>query len=215
MNQLQLQNSTIDLTNCELDPVSLTIKDGTELNIWQDIGNSLCKIEGSMQFWVGDWVNHGEHSYGEKYTEALKATDYEKDTVEKFAKVCKNIEKRRRRPLLSFSHHAEVAHLEPKQQEKWLNIAEEKHLSIRELRESIRCGKVVSIQEIQNNSGKNSGIMVIQGIVGQARMWKRTVIDANKIDWTPEKIQMLDDEVIKPLRKFLDELETLKSLQNK
>ena len=48
--------------------------------------------------------------------------------------VATRFEAERRRERLSWSHHAELAALEPDDQEQWLTRAEEQRLSVRDLR---------------------------------------------------------------------------------
>jgi hypothetical protein len=54
------------------------------------------------------------------------------------AYVASRFEPSRRRPGLSFSHHAELAGLAPEDQELWLDRAEAGGLSVRALRSELR-----------------------------------------------------------------------------
>jgi hypothetical protein len=54
------------------------------------------------------------------------------------AYVASRFEVSRRRPGLSFSHHAELAGLAPEDQELWLDRAEAGGLSVRKLRSELR-----------------------------------------------------------------------------
>jgi hypothetical protein len=54
------------------------------------------------------------------------------------AYVASRFEESRRRPGLSFSHHAELAGLAPEDQELWLDRAEAGGLSVRKLRAELR-----------------------------------------------------------------------------
>ena len=52
--------------------------------------------------------------------------------------VASRFDMRRRRQNLSWSHHAELAALDPDQQDYWLDRAESERLSVRCLREEVR-----------------------------------------------------------------------------
>ena len=68
---------------------------------------------------LGDWLNYGERKYGEMYTQAIDELDYTKQALKDAKWVSAQVEKSRRRDNLSFSHHREVAPLEPDEQEEW------------------------------------------------------------------------------------------------
>ena len=37
---------------------------------WEQCGAVLRQIDGAVQWWLGDWLNYGEHAYGEQYSQA-------------------------------------------------------------------------------------------------------------------------------------------------
>lgn len=76
------------------------------------------------QWWVGDWLNYGERAYGEKYAQAMDVTGLEYDTLSSYRWVAAEIEPCLRKQKLSWSHHKEVAALEPAEQAEWLDRAE-------------------------------------------------------------------------------------------
>ena len=81
----------------------------------------------------------GEHRYGERAA-VVKSEDWEGPELGacmNAASVCRSNETSRRRELLSFSHHAEVAALPVKQQEKLLDRAEAEGMRTRNLRAEV------------------------------------------------------------------------------
>ena len=56
------------------DKNGLTFSREVTIGEWTDTGRRLKQIEGAIQWWIGDWLNYGENAYGDKYTEAIKAT---------------------------------------------------------------------------------------------------------------------------------------------
>jgi len=101
---------------------------------WQNFGRMLSQVEGATHWWIGDWVNYGEPAYGEKYSQALDETGFAYGTLRNDAWVAGRIEMSRRRDILGFAHHAEVAALEPAEQDRLLDEAEKNHWTQRELR---------------------------------------------------------------------------------
>ena len=88
-------------------------------------------------WWIGDWLRYGNAKYGEKYSRALKLTGYDVQTLKNMVYVASRFEPSRRRDVLSWTHHAEVAALSDEDQEVWLNRAVAERLSVRSLREEI------------------------------------------------------------------------------
>jgi N6-adenosine-specific RNA methylase IME4 len=127
------------LNGFTLTPAGISRVDGSpSFEQWQALGESLRFMEGAVHWWIGDWLNHGEQKYGEAYAQAMEATGFEYDTVRHDKDVSSRIEIGRRRPNLSWSHHEEVAWLQPGQQDALLKEAEEKGLSQRDLRDRVR-----------------------------------------------------------------------------
>ena len=123
----------------------LIIHDDITIDEWKELGRGLKQIEGSVQFWIGDWARFGEkRGFTGKYTdpkvydELEEITGLERKTLCGYKGISESIESSLRREDLSFSHHKEVASLPREKQEKFLQLASEKDLSVRELREEIR-----------------------------------------------------------------------------
>jgi len=131
------------LDKCKFGRNGLMIQEGTSYNDWEKIGSALAQIKDAHQFWIGDWILFGENRYGEQYAQALEVTSLGYQTLRDCKWVANQVELSRRRDNLSWSHHAEVAGLEPKQQDKWLNKAEKDKLSTKQLREAIKGSKTL------------------------------------------------------------------------
>jgi adenine-specific DNA-methyltransferase len=105
---------------------------------WQECGQFIQKASGAVQLWLGDWLNYGEHKWGEKYAQAIEDTGLEYGSLRNAAYVAKQIDLSRRRDNLPFSHHQEVASLEPDKQTEVLDWAEEENATVREVRQKVR-----------------------------------------------------------------------------
>jgi hypothetical protein len=89
-------------------------------------------------WWVGDWLQYGSARWGEKYVEAARITGYDVKTLRNIAYVARHFDLSRRRDTLTWSHHAEVAMLDPNEQDKWLDRAVADRLAVADLRIELR-----------------------------------------------------------------------------
>lgn len=105
---------------------------------WTAHGRRLGVMGRGIGWWLGDWLRFGNAAYGERYGPAARITGYDRQSLMNMVYVASRIEPSRRRAKLSWSHHAEVAALDPADQDRWLDRAERDRLSVRCLREAIR-----------------------------------------------------------------------------
>jgi hypothetical protein len=121
-----------------LDDVSWNAAEGMSLADWLAYGRRLGVMGRSAGWWIGDWLAYGNHAFGERYARASRITGYDPQTLMNMAYVASRFDASRRRAKLSWSHHAEIAAMEPAEQDYWLARAEDDRLSVRCLRESVR-----------------------------------------------------------------------------
>lgn len=139
MNKITLtSNKDIEYSGFRLTKTRLKPIGKPTFKQWEECGKFIKKAEQSIQFWVGDWINYGEKSYGNKYTKALETTDYEQATLHNTSYVARKVEPSLRSEDLTFSHHKEVAPLKPKEQKEFLDKAEKDKLSVSELKVLIK-----------------------------------------------------------------------------
>ena len=105
---------------------------------WVEQGRKLGVLGRSAGWWIGDWLNYGNSVYGERYARAARITGYDVQTLMNMTYVASRFDAGRRREGLSWSHHAELAALDPEAQDRLLARAESERLSVRDLREEIR-----------------------------------------------------------------------------
>ena len=116
---------------------SLKLSEQTTIEQWAETGNMLYQAGQKMSWWLADWAAFGERKYGQlKEFCELNGINY--STISNAATTAKSVESSRRRELLSFSHHVEVSALKPKDQSRFLKMAEAEKLSVSELRKRIR-----------------------------------------------------------------------------
>ena len=135
---LQTDEDTLQLGHFRLDRTGLVVMGSPPYEQWEKCGTVLQQIEGTVQWWIGDWLNFGESAYGEKYRAALEVFGLAKQTLKNFAYVAGQIESSRRRDVVTFSLHAELAALPAAHQEAWLDRIEAEGLSRSALRSAMR-----------------------------------------------------------------------------
>lgn len=119
-----------------ISETALTLPDGIDFDEWQRIGETLGRIGRAHQWWLGDWLNYGEATYGETYAQGINLTGYEYGTLANIAWVSREVSFRNEN--LSWKHHYVVAPLTPAEQREWLEKAERYGWSAAELRQQIK-----------------------------------------------------------------------------
>lgn len=133
------------LSECDISRKGLSIREGVSFEQWEAIGSQLRVMEGSVLWWIGDWLNYGEKSYGETYAQALDATDYDVGTLRNAKWVASQFELSSRDDNLSWTHHRfALAAEDPQEALRW---ASENNASAAELKRHIRQQKIAAIGE--------------------------------------------------------------------
>lgn len=97
---------------------SPTITEGVECLL------ELVRRQKRRQLWIGDVVMYSDRSWGQMYTEAIRNTGLDYNTLANYKWVAGRVDPSRRCPSLGFAHHREVAKLSPGDQERLLARAE-------------------------------------------------------------------------------------------
>jgi hypothetical protein len=192
--------------------VGLTLPDGLDIMEWKRVGHSLLRCKDSLQFWIGDWINYGQGSYGKDYEEAMSvfgdegfdSYGYEKHTLECFSSVARSVEISLRREKLSFGHHKVVAGMPPDEQDYWLSKAEDEKLSVEALRQKTREGKAVKGLKGQSALAGmfDFGLWLVQSKKGFDELFKRRPLEKWEVSEVKDGIAKLE-ETKKP---FVNEL---------
>jgi hypothetical protein len=104
---------------------------------WSELGAKFGGYANATCWWLGDWLAFGQMKYGRRYKEAIAGTGLEYQTLRNYAVVARRFDACRRRPDLSFHHHAELCALDDEEQERWLELAAARHWSKTELRRRV------------------------------------------------------------------------------
>jgi hypothetical protein len=108
---------------------------------WRELGARLGAYANATSWWLGDWLTFGRSKYGRRYKEAIAATGLDYQTLRNYAVVARRFEPSRRRPELTFQHHADLCALDDAQQDRWLDRAAAGGWSRNELRRRLRAAE--------------------------------------------------------------------------
>lgn len=153
-------SSLVQFPKCQLAATHAAFED-VEFLEWRMIGDYLCRVSGSSQWWIGDWLVAGaqrfvpaepENKSGEsieqkqerkeahkRYAHAVEATGYNVQTLRIFVYVARGIPSLRRRNDISWAHHREVLVLGSElEQDRFLAQAAKNKWAVPQLRQAIR-----------------------------------------------------------------------------
>lgn len=128
----------------------MVFKDETPENEWKRITENLCllyehtgKRNAQAAMMLGDALRFGEEKYGETYADVIDATrEYMRTigikTLQNWQWIAGKIAPSRRHANLTLAHHEAVAKLPPDEQDKFLALAEDEAMTVKEIRASIR-----------------------------------------------------------------------------
>lgn len=135
--QLDLSGNVLTLPFSEtLTPTSFDLPNSLTADQWLEAGRALGRVHSLTMWWLGHWWAYGEHRYGDRRA-LVEADDWEGprfQTCANAALVCRAFETSRRREVVSFTAHSEVAVLPPEWQDKVLDAAAKEGHSTREIR---------------------------------------------------------------------------------
>lgn len=128
----------------QTDRVQLFLDPNLSYDEWVAVGKKLVDTTQNIMWWLGDWWNYGEHKYGEMASQALElGIAYQ--TFSNAAYVASRIEPARRLPNVSWSHHKEVAPLDPQKQDTLLNDSAVRGYTVRNLKSEIKKMKMLEL----------------------------------------------------------------------
>jgi hypothetical protein len=129
----------------EVSPVGLKITARPSYEQWSELVKGLQRAHRSILWLIGDALVWGERTFGEEFSQSI--AEYSKQTLYNAQWVSGRIEISRRLENLSWSHHQEVAALEPDAQDRFLREAVEHNWGVHELREAIKAFKLIEKPE--------------------------------------------------------------------
>jgi len=145
---LSVQDGTLMVHDFQFTPKGLIAPRDMDHASWQQVGDLLFKLEGSLQWLIGDWLVYGEDlKYGDIPKFAAMMGKDEK-TLRNYMSVSRAVELSRRRDNLSFGHHEAVTKLLPGEQTEALIYAAEHGMSVAAFRKLVRGNETLEMSEI-------------------------------------------------------------------
>jgi hypothetical protein len=140
-NSVQPQSAVADhdpRTQVLTTKLGLQIPSVLTFTEWERAGQRLSGILDSSSWWLGDWLVYGKEHFADRYQRGIQAAGLQYQTLRNYAWVARRFEFHRRRPALTFQHHAELASLSTDEQDMWLDRAERENWTTKQLRSAIR-----------------------------------------------------------------------------
>lgn len=107
---------------------------------WMDLGRLLAKLEGSLQWLIGDWIVYGESIQWGDIPALAKDLGFADQTLHDYAYVARKVQFSIRIENLSFAHHRLVTTLSPEFQSYALTYAAHHQYSVADFRKWIKLG---------------------------------------------------------------------------
>ncbi len=121
---------------------------------WLSAGRRLGAIGRCSQWWIGDWIRYGTARWGEKYAEAARVTGYDVASLRNMAWVAAQFDSSLRSDKLTWSHHVLLAPLEPDEQRRWLEHAQDQRLSVADLRTELRRTRGAEAKALESSTAE-------------------------------------------------------------
>lgn len=138
MNEIEIySNNDLVISSFSLQKTGAVPIGNPTFEQWSNCLEFVQKSQQAVHFWLGDILNWGSQSFGEKYSQAVEVTGFDIGTLQNDCYVSKAIPIENRRAELSFEHHKVIAKLPPKDQKEWLDKTIEDNLTVRELRREL------------------------------------------------------------------------------
>ncbi|MFE1457974.1 LmbU family transcriptional regulator [Streptomyces sp. NPDC058735] len=118
--------------------MGLQMPPGMAYDEWERAGRLLAGVLDSSSWWLGDWLVYGKDHYTDRYQRGIRAAGLSYQTLRNYAWVARRFDLTRRRPALSFQHHAELASMPVEEQDLWLDRAEQRQWTTKQLRCAVR-----------------------------------------------------------------------------
>jgi hypothetical protein len=106
-----------------VSPIGLVLPETWAFEQWKALGPVLCMVDGSVQWWLGDWIRFGKAKWSGKYTQALEASGFDYQRLRSAKYVADRFDFSRRRVNLTWCEHRVVAPLPSAQADRRLDGA--------------------------------------------------------------------------------------------
>lgn len=122
-----------------LTSIGLGVPEDVSEQELEDVGRVLLRMEGAIQWLLGDWINVlDDRKWGDTYKALAEQFGREPVTLYDYASVARHVNFSLRNETLSFNHHRAVTSMDEETQWVWLSAAAEYGWSVKTLRQGIK-----------------------------------------------------------------------------
>lgn len=159
----------------------LQLRPGIDFDTWSAVGDSIIAVTNASAWCLADWLLYGQRAYGQRYKVALARTGLDAQTLRNYAWVARHFPPARRRPKLSFQHHAEVVALDEASQDLWLQRADRFGWSRNELRRQLSAARRPRLAAVDGHPV----VLRIETTLDRERRWREAADAAAQtlVDW--------------------------------
>lgn len=109
---IKKQDPITTIGSFSLFPTALIANKKPELDDFEKAYQVLLKYKGAIAWWMGDLINLGKGTFGEKYSQIVDSTDHDIDTIRYWAYVASRVPIALRHPTIAFRTYQLLAKLE-------------------------------------------------------------------------------------------------------
>ena len=151
------ENTFIDIVNesknINVSELGVAFSENVTIEEWEMFGEQIGRLVNSSQFIIGDWINFGRNRWEnreeleKRIAIAEEKTGLDPVSLKCYASIARRIPMENRSVNCSFDMHRSVAKLNSDDQKKWLKVADERNMTTRVLKASIKAGKPITKKE--------------------------------------------------------------------
>lgn len=137
---LALKDGEVQIGSFTLTGKGLQISSSATRDEWHKVGDLLFRLQGSIQWLIGDWLAYGEDVKWGDVPKLSKELGKAEQTLHDYTSVARRVQFSFRKENLSYTHHAVAANsdLTPEQLEYALEHAAKNDLSVSKFRQWIK-----------------------------------------------------------------------------
>lgn len=139
-NDVAVDPRVMSVGKFTLTPMGVDVDGLPTLKEWRVAMQFVNRCTAASMWWHGDMLAFGYTTYGDMASQEddQECGQYKYATLKQYKYVCENVPLSVRTDKLSFSHHQQVAAMEPADQKKWLAKTLEMGWNVAQLKEAVR-----------------------------------------------------------------------------
>lgn len=182
------------LGQCQLTNTSLQVPESFTEEQCLAVVFQLQSMEGCIRWWLGDAIAAADKRYGAA-KKAAELAGLSHKSAKQCSYISQKFEESRRRDLLPWSHHQEVASLEPDEQDKFLDYAEQQKLSKQALRTEVQSFKAAVDVDAEQVKEEPERVPEFSPLIKPSDNWNFAKVEYGRIDESGESHGYIPGEI--------------------